>query len=67
MRTTVSLLQQSTSEPVLYDLVYKFKKIVGKPNLRDQFKNENQVGYNIDIMKQCARLFVNPFVHLVPF
>ena len=33
------LLQQSISEPIFYgDLVYKFKRIVGKPNFTDQFK-----------------------------
>ena len=34
-----TLLQQSISEPIFYgDLVYKFKRIVGKPNFSDQFK-----------------------------
>ena len=34
-----TLLQQGISEPILYgDLVYKFKKIVGKPNIADRFK-----------------------------
>ena len=32
-------LQQGISEPIFYgDLVYKFKRIVGKHNLNDQFK-----------------------------
>ena len=32
-----TLLQQGISEPVFYgESVYKFKRIVGKPNLRDQ-------------------------------
>ena len=35
-----TLLQQGISEPVFcVDLVYKFKRIVGKPNFSDQFKN----------------------------
>ena len=35
-----TLLQQGISEPIFYgNLVYKFKRIVGKPNLSDQFKN----------------------------
>ena len=35
-----TLLQQGISEPIFYgDLVYKFKRIVGKPNFSDQFKN----------------------------
>ena len=35
-----TLLQQCISEPIsVYgDLIYKFKRIVGKPNFRDQFK-----------------------------
>ena len=34
-----SLLQQGISEPVFYGaLVYKLKRIVGKPNISDQFK-----------------------------
>ena len=34
-----TLLQQGISEPTFYgDLVYKFKRIVGKPNFSDQFK-----------------------------
>ena len=33
-----TLLQQGISEPIFYgDLVYKFKRIVGKPNFSDQF------------------------------
>ena len=34
-----TLLQGGISEPIFYgDLVYKFKRIVGKPNFSDQFK-----------------------------
>ena len=34
-----TLLQQGISEPIFYgDLVYKFKRIVGKPNFSDKFK-----------------------------
>ena len=52
-------LQQGISEPVFYgDLVYRFKRIVGKPNFSDQFekiiKRYKRVGYNIDIMRQSA-------------
>ena len=33
-----TLLQQGISKPLFYgDLVYKFKRIVGKPNFCDQF------------------------------
>ena len=45
------------------DLVYKFKRIFGKPNLIDQFKtfikHYKIVQYNMDIMLQSACLVVN--------
>ena len=51
-----TLLQQGISEPIFYgDLVFKFKRIVGKPNFSDQFKKivkrYIRVGYNLDIMR----------------
>ena len=54
-----TLLQQSISEPIFYgDLVYKFKRIVGKPNFSDQFKKivkgYIRVGYNLDITRQST-------------
>ena len=60
-----TLLQQGISEPIFYgDLVYKFKRIVGKPNFSDQFKRivkrYIRVGNNLDIMRQCACLVLNP-------
>ena len=60
-----ALLQQGISEPIFYgDLVYKFKRIVGKPNFSDQFKKivkrYIRVGYNLDIMRQSACLVLNP-------
>ena len=60
-----TLLQQGISEPIFYgDLVYKFKRIVGKPNFSDQFKRivkrYIRVGYNLDIMRQSACLVLNP-------
>ena len=52
-----TLLQQGISEPIFYgDLVYKFKRIVGKPNFSAQFKGV----YNLDIMRQSACLVLNP-------
>ena len=34
-------MQQDTPEPIFFsDLVYKFKRIVGKPNFSDQFKKK---------------------------
>ena len=60
-----TLLQQGISEPIFYgDLVYKFKRIVRKPNFSDQFKKivkrYIRVGYNLDIMRQSACLHLNP-------
>ena len=62
-----TLLQQGISEPtsIFYgDLVYKFKRIVGKPNFSDQFKKivkrYIRVGYNLDIMRQSTCLVLNP-------
>ena len=41
-----TLMQQGISEPIFYgDLVHKFKRIVGKPNLSDQFKKDYQSLY----------------------
>ena len=55
-----TLLQQGISEPIFYgDLVYKFKRIVVKPNFSDQFKKivkrYIRVGYNL-----IACLVLNP-------
>ena len=60
-----TLLQQGISEPIFYgDLVYKFKRIVGKPYFSDQFKffikRYIRVGYNLDVMRQSACLDLNP-------
>ena len=62
-----TILQQGISEPVLYgDLVYKFKTGVGKPYFNVHFKKiikrNKRMGYNEDIMRQSACLFVNPIM-----
>ena len=62
-----TLLQQGISEPIYYgDLVYKFKRIFGKPNFSDQFKKivkrYIRVVYNLDIMQQSACLVLNPIM-----
>ena len=62
-----TLLQQGISEPIFYgDLLYKFKRIVGKLNFSDQFKKivkrYIRVGYNLDIMRQSACLVLNPIM-----
>ena len=60
-----TLLHQGLSEPEFYgDLVYKFKKIVGRVDFSDQFRKiivrYKRIGYNINIMRQSACLVFNP-------
>ena len=60
-----TLLHQGLSEPEFYgDLVYKFKKIVGRADFSDQFRKiivrYKRNGYNINIMRQSACLVLNP-------
>ena len=68
-----TLLQQVISEPLFDDdLVYKFKRIVGKPNFCEQFKKiikrDINVGFNLDVMRQSACLVLNPItVHSYGF
>ena len=59
-----TLLHQGLSEPEFYgDLVYKFKIIVGRADLSDQFRKNivryKRIGYNINIMRQSACLVFN--------
>ena len=56
---------RGVSEPEFYgDLVYKFKKIVGRADFSDQFRKiivrYKRIGYNINIMRQSACLVFNP-------
>ena len=60
-----TLLHQGLSEPEFYgDLVYKFKKIVDRADFSDQFRKiivrYERIGYNINVMRQSARLVFNP-------
>ena len=60
-----SLLKQGLSEPEFYsNLVYKFKKIVGRNDFSDQFRKiiirYKRIGYNMNVMRQTACLVVNP-------
>ena len=62
-----TLLQQGISEPEFYgDLVYSFRKIVGKSNFSEQFRKlinrYKRIGYSLDIMWQTACLVVNPII-----
>ena len=46
------------------DLIYKFKKIVGRNDVSDQFRKiiirYKRIGYNMNVMRQTACLVVNP-------
>ena len=60
-----SLLQGGLSEPEFYgDLVYKFRKIIGKNDFPYHFKkiivHYKKIGYNVDVLRQTACLVVNP-------
>ena len=60
-----TLLLQGLSEPEFYgDLVYKFRKIMGKNDFPYHFKKVivryKKIGYNIDVLRQTAYLVVNP-------
>ena len=47
-------------------LVYKFKKIIGNPNLPDLFKcivnRAKKAGYKLDIMRQTACIVFNQII-----
>ena len=60
-----SLLHQGLSEPEFYgDLVYKFKKIMGRTDFSDQFRKmiirHKRIGYDLNVMRQSACLVINP-------
>ena len=60
-----TFLLQSLSKPEFYgDLVYKFRKIVGKNDFPYHSKRiivrYKNIGYNIDELRQTACLVVNP-------
>ena len=60
-----TLLLEGLSEPEFYgDLVYKFRKIIGKNDVPYHFKKiivrYKKIGYNIDVLRQTACLVVNP-------
>ena len=56
------------SEPEFYgDLVYKFKKLIGKNDFSFQFRKKNvtryrHIGYNLNVMRQYACLAFNPIM-----
>ena len=60
-----TVLLQGLSEPEFYgDVVYKFRKIIGKNDFPYHFKKiivrYKKIGYNIDVLRQTACLVVNP-------
>ena len=60
-----TILLQGLSEPEFYgDLVYKFRKIIGKNEFPYHFKKiivrYKKIGFNINVMQQTACLVVNP-------
>ena len=59
-------MQQGICNPEFYgDLVYKFKKIIGNPNIFNILKLVNRfkrAGYSLDIMRQTACLVFNPIM-----
>ena len=60
-----SLLYQGLSEPECYgDLVYIFKKIMGRTDFSDQFRKaiirHKTIGYDLNVMRQSACLAVTP-------
>ena len=62
-----TLLQQGISEPEFYgDLVYRFRKIVGKSHFSEQFRKlinrYKRIGYSLDIMRLTACLVINPII-----
>ena len=60
-----TLLLQGLGEPEFYgDLVYKFRKIIGKHDFPYHLKKisvrYNMIGHNIDVLRQTTCLVVNP-------
>ena len=55
------------SEPEFYgDLVYKFKKLIGRKDFPFQFRKiitrYRRIGYNLNVMRQPALLVFNPIM-----
>ena len=60
-----SLVHKGLSEPEFYDdLVYKFKKIMGRTDFSDKFRQiiirHKRIGYDLNVMRQSACLVINP-------
>ena len=64
---TKTLLREGLSEPEFYgDLVYKFKKLIGRNdfsfNFRKIMTRYRRIGYNLIVMRQSACLGFNPIM-----
>ena len=62
-----TFLRHSLSVPEIYgDLVYKYKKIVGRTDFSDQFKKivmrYERIDYNLNVMRQSACLVFSSIV-----
>ena len=60
-------VQNGISELDFYgDLMYRFRKSVGKSNFSEQFRKlinrYKRIGYSLDIMRHTACLFINPTI-----
>ena len=58
---------EGLSEPEFYgDLVYKFKKLIGRKDFSFQFRKiitlYRRIGYNLNVMRQSACLVFNPIM-----
>ena len=61
------LLHEGLSEPEYYgELVYKFKKLIGRNDFSFQFRKiitcYRRIGYNLKVMRQSACLVFNPIM-----
>ena len=63
----ISLSHKCISKPEFYGdlrVVYKFKRIIGRADFSDQFRKiiirHKCIGYDLNVMRQYARLVINP-------
>ena len=63
----IMFLCEGLSDPEFYDdLVYKFKKLIGRNGFSFQFRKiitrYRRIGYNSNVMRQSACLVFNPIM-----
>ena len=53
-----------TIGPLVFLLVYKSKKVMGRTDFSDQFRkiiiSHKRIGYDLNVMRQSACLVINP-------